>query len=94
MLPDGTWTVLWGQERGARDETPGILLRLPPLTIDAEEMEDYIQSGGGSQDDYLAHEAFYAERDKLATILRDELSDQLAILDAAYDNHVNLPTTE
>ena len=90
LLSDGTWTVLAELEIGKLDETPGMLLRVPTLTIDSGEMEDYVKSGGGSQDTFLV-EAFDVEEDELKAALREDLSDRLATLDAEYHNHVTLP---
>lgn len=90
---DGTWTVLGGSEIGNREERSGIPLRLPTLTVNGDELEEYVEGGGGSQDAFLI-EAFDAEVVELKAVLRDELYDRFAMADADYINRVLLPTNE
>lgn len=71
LFPAGDWRVLWSNEIGNLYETEGKILTLPAL--DTDEMDEYVNGGAGSQEEYLS-EAFYAEESELQAEMREALS--------------------
>ncbi len=75
LLSEGKWRVLWNNWIGNRNRSPGIILGLPELDI--EDMQEYIDAGCGTQDEFL-QEVFILQRVDLAQILREGLQDYLS----------------
>jgi hypothetical protein len=72
LLPNGRYQVLWNNQIGRLYETPGVILSLPVLADEDEDMAEYIDDGAGNEDDYLA-EAFGAMKEEFKTEMREEL---------------------
>lgn len=78
LMPDGTWQVHWKNDIGNKYESPGIILALPG--VDTEGMQEYVDSGAGTQEDFLS-ESFDNDVYDIKYSLRDELKFKLSQMD-------------
>lgn len=74
LMPDGTWEVLWSNQIGNKYESPGIIMTLP--CVSTESMSEYVENGGGTEDQFLS-EAFDCEEHDLKESMQDDLSYRL-----------------
>lgn len=52
LFEDGTWRVLWKNQIGNLYTSPGIIIPLPIL--DTEGIQEFIDAGGGDEDEFLS----------------------------------------
>ena len=70
LFPNGSYRVIWNKI-GNRYESTGIILGLPVLSTD--EMQNYIDDGAGTEDDFLLNE-FLNNQEDLKVEMRDAFS--------------------